>query len=158
MNMELSGDIKRLKGIIRAKKTRTALNKRQEKRFGKYILSEPLNNLSLALIKFRAALLGCSEGFAERLIEVRLAAAELPDGYSALGQLISAACDRAEELLAANNAEQACALIDAVHALPEIAGAPKASLREYKICFVRPYEKRFNDKFFDGFNLSAIIK
>ncbi len=157
MNMKLSSDIKRLKDIIRAKKTRTAFDERQEKRFGRYILSEPLNNLSLALIKFRSALLSGSEGLAERLIEVRSAAAELPDRYSALGQLISAVCDRAEGLLAANNAEQACALIDAVHALPEIAGAPKASLGEYKICFVRPYEKRFGDNFFDGFNLRELI-
>lgn len=218
MNEDLLSDIKRLKGIIRAKKTRGALDRLHldllkraekffkngdelhtielcaavtaldkpslisreslakirerysekcadetldellEKHFGKYILSEPLNELSAALTGLRAALLGGTGDRSELLRNVRSAAAKLPAEYSELRQLISAACDRTEELLAVEEAEQACALIDAVHALPEIAGAPKASLRGYKRCFVKPYEKQFNDIFFESFDLNSIIK
>ncbi len=218
MNEDLLSDIKRLKGIIRAKKTHTALDRLHldllkraerffkngdelhtielcaavtalskptlisrerlseirarysrscgdglldellEKHFGKYILSEPLNELSAALTGLRAALLGGTGDRGELLRNVRSAAAKLPAEYSELRQLISAACDRTEELLAAEEAEQACALIDAVHALPEIAGAPKASLRGYKRYFVKPYEKQFNDNFFESFDLNSIIK
>ena len=189
MNGELLNDIKRLKNIIRAKKTHTALDKLHvdllkraerllkdgddiratelciavnaldkaalinrerlseirkcysekcgdvlldellEKHFGKYILSEPLNKLSSALTELRAALLGETEKLGGRLLNVRSAAADLPDKYSELERLISAACNRAEELISADKTEHACALIDAIHALPEIAGAPKASLR-----------------------------
>lgn len=218
MNEDLLSDIKRLKGIIRAKKTHTALDRLHldllkraerffkngdelhtieccsavtalskptlisrerlseirarysrscgdglldellEKHFGKYILSEPLNELSAALTGLRAALLGGTGEHGELLWNVRSAAAELPSEHSELRRLISAACGRTEELLAAEEAEQACALIDAVHALPEIAGAPKASLRGYKRCFVKPYEKQFNDNFFKSFDLNSIIK
>lgn len=218
MNVELLSDIKRLKGIIRAKKTHTALDRLHfdllkraerffkdgdelhtvelcaavtaldkpslisreslaeirarysekcadgtldellEKHFGKFILSKPLNELSSALTMLRAALLGGTEEYGERLRNVRSANSELPEEYSELKCLISSVCGRTEELIADNKAEQAHALVDAVHALPEITGTPKASLRAYKRCFVKPYEKRFNDKFFDSFALNAIIK
>lgn len=218
MNEDLLSDIKRLKGIIRAKKTRGALDRLHldllkraekffkngdelhtielcaavtalskptlisreklseirarysrscgdglldellEKHFGRYILSEPLNELSAALTGLRTALLGGTGDRGELLRNIRSDAAKLPAEYSELRQLISAACDRTEELLAAEEAEQVCALIDAVHALPEIAGAPKASLRGYKRCFVKPYEKQFNDIFFESFDLNSIIK
>lgn len=218
MNEELLSDIKRLKGIIRAKKTHTALDKLHldllkraekmfkagddiravelcaavtaldkpslvsrerlseirkrysekcgdgtldellEKHFGKYILSEPLNKLSSALTRLRAALLGGTRNYGECLRNVRSADGDLPAEYPELKRLISAACDRAEELLSMGETEHACALIDAVHALPEIAGAPKASLRGYKKCFVQLFEKRFGDDFFEGFDLSVIIK
>lgn len=218
MNKELLNDIKRLKNIIRAKKTHTALDKLHldllkraeklfkagddiraaelcgavtaldkpalisrerlsevrkrysekcgdglldellEKHFGKYVLSEPLNKLSSALTELRAALLGGTQNYGECLRYVRSAAGELPEEYSELGRLIYAACDSAEELLSADKTEHACELIDAVHALPEIAGAPKASLHGYKRCFVQPFEKRFGDNFFKGFDLSLIIK
>lgn len=218
MNEDLLSDIKRLKGIIRAKKTHTALDRLHldllkraekffkngdelhtielcaavtalskptlisrerlseirarysrscgdglldellEKHFGKYILSEPLNELSAALTGLRAALLGGTGDRGELLRNVRSTAAELPDEYSQLKRLLLAVCKSTEELLAAEEAEQACALIDAVHALPEIAGAPKASLRGYKRCFVKPYEKQFNDNFFESFDLNSIIK
>lgn len=218
MKEEILGDIKRLKGIIRAKKTHTAIDKLHldmlksaerlfedgddiraaelcaaaialdkasltnrkrlseirkrysekcgdglldgllEKHFGKYFLNEPLNGFSSALTRLRAALLNGTGDHRELFGNVRSAASALPDEYSELGRLISSACDRAEELLSAGKNEQACALIDAVHALPEIAGAPKASLRGYKRCFVRPFEKRFGDNFFEDFDLSIIIK
>lgn len=218
MNKELLSDIRRLKGIIRAKKTHTALDKLHfdllkraeklfkagddiraaelcaavtaldkpslvsrerlleirkhyskkcadgmldellEKHFGKFILSEPLNKLSSALTRLRAALLGETRNCGECLRDVRSAAGDLHAEYPELERLISAACDRTEELLSAGETEHACALIDAVHALPEIAGAPKASLRGYKRCFVRPFVKRFKDDFFEDFDLSVIIK
>lgn len=134
------------------------LDELMEKHFGKYILSEPLNKLSSALTWLRAELLGETRNYGECLRNVRSAAGDLPTEYPELERLISAACDRAEELLFAGETEHACALIDAVHALPEIAGAPKASLRGYKRCFVQPFEKRFGDNFFEDFDLSVIIK
>lgn len=218
MNEDLLSDIKRLKGIIRVKKTHTALDRLHldllkhaekffkngdelhtielcaavtaldkpslisreslakirerysekcadetldellEKHFGRYILSEPLNELSAALTGLRAALLGGTGDRGELLRNIRSAAAKLPSEHLELRRLISAACGRTEELLATEEAEQACALIDAVHALPEIAGAPKASLRGYKRCFVKPYEKQFIDNFFKSFDLNSIIK
>ena len=218
MNKELLSDIRWLKGIIRAKKTHTALDKLHfdllkgaeklfkagddiraaelcaavtaldkpslvsrerlleirkhysekcadgmldellEKHFGKFILSEPLNKLSSALTRLRAALLGETRNCGECLRDVRSVAGDLHAEYPELERLISAACDRTEELLSAGEAEHACALIDAVHALPEIAGAPKASLRGYKRYFVRPFVERFKDDFFEDFDLSVIIK
>lgn len=218
MNEDLLSDIKRLKGIIRAKKTHTAFDRLHldllkraerffkngdelhtielcsavtaldkpsliirerlseirarysrscgdglldeflEKHFGKYILSEPLNELSAALTGLRAALLGGTADYEELFRNIRSAAAELPAEYSELKRLLSAACKSAEELLFVGKTEQACAFVDAVHALPEIAGAPKASLRGYKRCFVKPYEKQFNDNFFESFDLNSIIK
>lgn len=219
MNDELLSDIKRLKGIIRAKKTHTALDRLHldllkraeklfkagddiraaelcavvialdkpalisreklseirkrysekcgdglldellEKRFGKYILSEPLNGLSSALTRLRAALLdGDERVYGDHIRELRAAVSALPDEYAELGRLLAAAADRAEELISVGETEHACALIDAVHALPEIAGAPKVSLHGYKRCFVQPFEKRFGDDFFEDFDLSVIIK
>lgn len=219
MNEEVLNDIKRLKGIVRAKKTHTVLDRlhldllkraerlfksgddirvaelgiavatldkaalasrarladiRQryslncgdgvldlllEKYFGKYILSDPLNELSSALTMLRAALLdGAAQTYDGRINGVRDAVSALSEEYSGLAGVIGSAADRAEYLISLGEIEHACSLIDAVHALPEIAGAPKASLRGYKRCFVKPFEKRFKDDFFEGFDLSAIIK
>jgi len=218
MNRELLNNIERQRGIIRANKTHTALDRLQldllkraewlfkngepkraaklctaaatltketltnreklseirgqyakncgddfldellKKYFGRYILSEPLNKLSLALTMLRATLLdGTEETRGTALRDVRTAIGELPGEYLELERLISAAVDRTKELLATDKIEHAYALIDAVHAFPEIAGAPKASLSGCQRCFVKPFAKRFNDAFFEEFDLSAII-
>lgn len=135
------------------------LDRLLEKYFGKYILSEPLNELSSSLTMLRAALLdGAAQTFDERINSVRGAVSALSEEYSELGGVICSAADRAEYLIDLGEIDHACGLIDAVHALPEIAGAPKASRRLYKRCFVKPFEKRFKDNFFEGFDLSVIIK
>lgn len=135
------------------------LDRLLEKYFGKYILSEPLNELSSSLTMLRAALLdGAAQTYDERINDVRSAVSALSEEYSELGRIIGSAADRAEYLISVDEIEHACGLIDAIHALPEIADASKTSLHGYKRCFVKPFEKRFKDDFFEGFDLSAIIK
>ncbi|MDE7360829.1 MAG: hypothetical protein K2N38_02725 [Oscillospiraceae bacterium] len=126
-----------------------------EKYFGKYILSEPLNELSSALTRLRAALLDNNvQGIGGHIHAVRSAAAALPDECRPLERLIEKAADRTEELIALGETEHACALVDAVHPLPEIAGAPRRSLSGYKICFVKPFAKRYKDGFFESTGIS----
>lgn len=135
-----------------------ALDALLEKHFGRYVLSEPLNLLSEALTLLRAALLdGNGAEYAVRLRDVR-DFAKLPEEYAQLSRLITEAAVRTEELIARGETEHAAALIDAVHALPEIVGAPERSRSGYERCFVRPYTKRFNDGFFNDFDLRLIIK
>lgn len=216
MQKDLLNDIRRLKNIIRAKKTHTALDKLHlgllkraetllkngdglhaaelgiavnaldkaalidrkklseirarysdncgdgvldemlERYFGKYILSEPLNRLSSALTMLRSALLDGNKLADEQIRGVRKAVAALPDEYSKLGRIIAAAADRAEYLMSLGETEHACDLIDAVHALPEIAGAPSINMRSYKRCFVQPFARKHNDDFFKDIDLSKI--
>lgn len=128
-----------------------------EKYFGKYILSEPLNELSLVLTRLRAALLDNNvQGSGVHIRAVRSSAAALPDEYRPLERLISKAADRTEELIALGETEHACALVDAVHPLPEIVGAPRRSLPGYKKCFVKPFAKRYNDGFFESADIESM--
>lgn len=129
-----------------------------EKYFGKYILSEPLNELSTALMRLRAALLdNNAQGSGVHIRAVRYAAAALPDEYRPLERMIEKAADRTEELIALGETEHACALVDAVHPLPEISGAPRRSLSGYKRCFVKPFAKRYKDGFFDSSDIKKIF-
>lgn len=217
MCKELLSDIRRLKNIIRAKKTRTVLDKLHlellkraekmfkdgddlyaaelciavnaldktalinreklseirarysencddgaldellEKHFGKYILSEPLNGLSSALTQLRAALLNGAAQADEQIRGVRNAVSALSEEYPELGKIIAAAADRTEHLLSLGETEHACGLIDAVHALPEIAGEVTADMRSYKRCFVKPFSQKHNDDFFDDFDLKKVF-
>lgn len=129
-----------------------------EKYFGKYILSEPLNELSSALTLLRAALLdNNAQAGGGHIRAVRAAAASLSDEYEPLERLMTKAADRTEELIALGGTEHACALVDAVHVLPEIAGARRRSLSSYKRCFVKPFAKRYNDDFFENADLKNIF-
>lgn len=118
-----------------------------------------LNRLSIALIKLRFALLnGDSAGAIERLAEVRAAGSEIPVEFHELRLLIDSAADRIEELLNLGKVEHACALADAIHALPEIAVQANANLRSFKKCFVKPFARKWSDSFFDEFDLTEIFK
>lgn len=217
MNEDLLADIRRLKGIIHAKKTHTTLDKLHfdllkraesllkdggdlhaaelciavnaldktalidreklaeirarysekyhdgvlddllEKYFGKYILIEPLNALSSALTCLRAALINEASQAEEQIRGVHNAVSTLPDEYPELGKIIAAAADKAEYLVSLGKIGYACDLIDAVHVLPEIAGAASADLRSYKRCFIKPFARKYNDNFFDDFDLTALF-
>lgn len=134
-----------------------ALDELLEKHFGKYILSEPLNGLSSALTQLRAALLNGTAQADEQIRGVRNAVSELSEEYPELGKIVAAAVDRAENLLSLGKTEHACGLIDAVHALPEIAGAVTADMRSYKICFVKPFTQKYNDDFFKDIDLKKVF-
>lgn len=117
-----------------------------------------MKELSDALMRLRAALLsGNDSEFTERVAAVR-EYAKLPAEYEELSRFIIAAADKTEQLIALGETEHACALVDAVHALPEIAVSPKRSCSTYKKCFVKPYAVRFKDNFFERFDLRLIIK
>lgn len=117
-----------------------------------------MKELSDALMRLRAALLSCNDSeYTERVAAV-LEYAKLPAEYEELSRLMIAAADKTEQLIALGEIEHACALVDAVHALPEIAVSPKRSRSAYKKLFVKPYAVRFKDNFFERFDLRLIIK
>lgn len=117
-----------------------------------------LNRLSGALIKLRFVLLNSDSVEAiECLTEVRAADSELPVELHELRLLIDSAANRIEELLNSGEVEHACALADAIHALPEIAVQANADLRSFKKCFVKPFAQKWNDNFFGKFDLLAIF-
>lgn len=118
-----------------------------------------LKILSSAVIKLRYVLLnGDSAGAMECLTEVRKINSELSVEFQDLYRLIDSAVNRIEELLKLGEIEHACALADAIHALPEIAAQPKSNLRAFKKCFVKPFAQKWNDRFFDKFDLKGIFK
>lgn len=127
-----------------------------EKHFGKGALFPQIGELSDALTKLRSKLLD-NDGKAalERLSDVRAANSELPEIFGELQVLMTAAAEKIEALIRQGEIEHACDLSDAVHALPEIAAAPKADLRAFKKCFVKPFVKKWNDSFFDDFDLQV---
>lgn len=118
-----------------------------------------MNRLFCALIKLRFALLNSDSAAAmECLTAVRAANSKLSMEFRELNRLIDSAANRIEELLNLGEIEHACALADAIHALPEIAVQPNANLRSFKRCFVKPFAKKWNDSFFDKFDLKDIFK
>ncbi|MDE7400036.1 MAG: hypothetical protein K2N06_10985 [Oscillospiraceae bacterium] len=118
-----------------------------------------LNKLSSALIKLRFALLNSdSAGAIEHLIKVRAADSELPVELHELRLLIDSAANRIEELLNLGEIEHACALSDAIHALPEIAISSNADICGFQKSFVKPFAQKWNDRFFDEFDLTEIFK
>lgn len=118
-----------------------------------------MNRLSIALIKLRYELLnGDSAGAIECLTEVRAADSVLPVEFRELHLLIDSAANRIEELLNLGKIEHACALADTIHALPEIAVQANADLQSFKKCFVKPFAQKWNDRFFDEFDLTEIFK
>lgn len=129
-----------------------------EKHFGKGVLFSQIGELSDTLTKLRSKLLDYDGKAAlERLPSVRSANSALPGNFTELQALLYAAFDKIETLIGQGEIEQACDLTDAIHALPEIVSSPKADLKSYKKCFVKPYSKKWSDDFFDGFDLSEII-
>lgn len=117
-----------------------------------------LNGLSRALIKLRFSLLNGDLAKAiEHLTEVRAADSALSMEFHELYLLIDSAANRIEELLNLGEVKHACALVDAVHALPEIVASPKADLNTYKKCFVKPFWRKWDDNFFADFDLSMIF-
>lgn len=118
-----------------------------------------MNRLFGALIKLRFALLnGDSAAATERLKEVREANSALPAEFHELYLLIDSAANRIEKLLDLGEIEHACDLSDAIHVLPEIVILANANLRSFKKCFVKPFDKKWNDSFFDEFDLKDIFK
>lgn len=101
---------------------------------------------------------GDSAGAIERLTKVRAADSEISVEFHELRLLIDSAADRIEELLNFGEVAHACALADAIHALPEIAVQANANLRSFKKCFVKPFTQKWNDRFFDDFDLTEIFK
>lgn len=125
-----------------------------EKHFGKGVLFAQIGELSDALTKLRSKLLE-NDGKAalKCLPSVRAANSALPENYTKIQTALSAAMDKIEALIHQGEIEHACDLTDAVHALPEIAAAPKADWKSFRKCFVKPYSKKWNDAFFDGVDL-----
>lgn len=118
-----------------------------------------LNRLSIALIKLRYALLnGDPAGAIKCLTEVRASNSEFSAELHELHLLIDSAANRIEKLLNLGEVEHACALADAIHALPEITTQSNANLRSFKKCFVKPFARRWSDRFFDEFDLTEIFK
>lgn len=117
-----------------------------------------LNGLSRALIKLRFSLLNGDLAKAiEHLTEVRAADSALSMEFHELYLLIDSAANRIEELLNLGEVEHACALADAIHALPEIAVQPNSNLRRFKKSFVKPFHRKWDDNFFADFDLSMIF-
>lgn len=121
-----------------------------EKHFGKGVLYPQINELSDALTKLRNRLLK-NDGKAalECLVKVRAANSALPEIFSSLQALMTAAADRIETLINDGELEHACDLADAIHVLPEIVSSPRADWRSFKKYFVKPYSRKWNDGFFD---------
>lgn len=122
-----------------------------EKHFGKGVLCPQIGRLSDALTKLRSCLLK-SDGRAalKCLSDVREANSALPEVFCKLQAVITAAADKIETLINSGELEHACDLTDAVHALPEIAAAPKADWKSYKKCFVKPHSQKWHDGFFEA--------
>lgn len=117
------------------------------------------NKLSSALIKLRYALLNSDSAVAlDYLAEIRESNSSPPVELYELHLLIDSAVNHIEELLNSGEVEYALALADAIHALPEIAVQPNANLRSFKKCFVNPFAQKWNDSFFDKFDLKGIFK
>lgn len=117
------------------------------------------NKLSSALIKLRFALLnGDSAGAVECLTAVKTANLELSTKFRELNRLIDSAANQIENLLNLGEVEHACALADAIHAIPEIVDSHNANIREFRKCFIKPFAKKWNDDFFDNFDLKVIFK
>lgn len=117
-----------------------------------------LNNLSSALIKLRYALLsGDPAGAIERLAEVHTADSALAAEFCELRLLIDSAANRIEELLNLGEVEHACALSDAIHAIPQITAEQNADIRSFEKCFIKPFHRKWNDNFFGDYDLQAIL-
>lgn len=117
-----------------------------------------MNRLSIALIKLRYALLnGDSAGAIERLAEVRAADSALTVEFCELRLLIDSAANRIEDLLNLGEIEHACALADAIHAIPQIIAEQNADIRGFEKHFIKPFYRKWNDNFFGKFDLSAIL-
>lgn len=118
-----------------------------------------INKLFGAFIKLRFALLNGDSAVAmECLTAVRAANSELSMEFRELNRLIDSATNQIENLLNLGEVEHACALADAIHALPEIADSPNANIRKFQKYFVKPFAKKWNDNFFDNFDLIGIFK
>lgn len=121
-----------------------------EKHFGKRALYPQINELSDALTKLRSRLLkNDGKSALTCLADVRAANSALPEIFSGLQTVMTAAADKIEVLINNGEVEHACDLADAVHALPEIASSPRADWRSFKKCFVKPFARKWNDSFFD---------
>lgn len=121
-----------------------------EKHFGKGALYPQINELSNSLTYLRYCLLkNNSKAALVQLADVRAANSALPEVFRKLKTLIAAAADNIETLIQNGEVEHACDLADAVHALPEIVSSPRADLRAYKKCFVKPYSRKWRDGFFE---------
>lgn len=148
--IKFGADLRKPREKYSAKRGDGLFDELLEKHFGKGVLYPQINELSDALTKLRSRLLK-NDGKAalEYLVKVRAANSELPEIFSGLQTVMTAAADKLETLINGGKIEHACDLADAIHALPEIVSSPHADWRSFKKCFVKPYSRKWNDGFFD---------
>lgn len=148
--IKFGADLTKQRETYSAKYSDGTFDRLLEKHFGKGVLYPQIEELSDALTFLRSALLdNDGETALERLPKVCEANSALPEDFTELQAVITAAVDKIETLIKNGELEHACDLTDAVHVLPEIAASPKANLKAYKKCFVKPYSLKWNDSFFD---------